>query len=116
MIAIFEAIELLLKADFTPERTTLISLGFDEEASGYQGAGSLSPFIYDRYGPNSMASIVDEGSGISEIWGQTFAAPGVAEKGAVDVVVTIRMPGGHSSVPPPVSLGILAHKNSEKLT
>lgn len=63
-----------------------------------------------------MASIVDEGSGISEIWGQTFAAPGVAEKGAVDVVVTIRMPGGHSSVPPPVSLGIHAHTTLGKLT
>lgn len=109
LIAIFEAIELLLKADFSPERTVLISLGFDEEASGYQGAGSLAPFILSRYGPKSLATIVDEGSGISEIWGHTFASPGVAEKGAIDVSVTIRMPGGHSSVPPPhTSIGVIS--------
>ncbi|KAL3423015.1 peptidase family M20/M25/M40 [Phlyctema vagabunda] len=109
LIAIFEAIELLLKADFSPERTVLISLGFDEESSGYAGAGTLASHILSRYGPNSIATVVDEGSGISEIWGHTFASPGVAEKGAIDVHVTIRMPGGHSSVPPPhTSIGVIS--------
>lgn len=109
LIAIFEAIELLLKADFAPERTVLISLGFDEEAGGHKGAGTIAPFVLARYGPNSIATIVDEGSGISDVWGHTFASPGVAEKGAVDVVATIRMPGGHSSVPPThTSIGVIS--------
>lgn len=109
LIAIFEAVELLLKADFSPERTVLISLGFDEESSGYQGAGTLAPVILERYGPQGIATIVDEGSGISKIWGHTFASPGVAEKGAIDVIATIRMPGGHSSIPPPhTSIGVIS--------
>lgn len=109
LIAIFEAVELLLKAEFVPERTVLISLGFDEESAGYRGAGTLASSIRDRYGPNSVATIVDEGSGISTIWGHTFASPGVAEKGAIDVIATIRMPGGHSSVPPPhTSIGVIS--------
>ncbi|RDW95194.1 carboxypeptidase S [Coleophoma crateriformis] len=109
LVAIFEAVELLLKADFTPERTVLISLGFDEESAGTGGAGSLSTVILDKYGKDSIAIIVDEGSGISDIWGHTFASPGVAEKGSVNVLVTVRMPGGHSSVPPPhTSIGVMS--------
>jgi Gly-Xaa carboxypeptidase len=109
LIAIFEAVELLLQARFVPERTVLISLGFDEESSGYQGAGTLAPVILERYGKHGVATIVDEGSGISKIWGHTFAAPGVAEKGAIDVIAIIRMPGGHSSVPPPhTSIGVIS--------
>jgi Gly-Xaa carboxypeptidase len=109
LIAIFEAIELLLKAEFSPERTVLISLGFDEESSGYQGAGTLAPVILERYGHHGVATIVDEGSGIYKIWGNVFASPGVAEKGAIDVIATIRMPGGHSSIPPPhTSIGVIS--------
>lgn len=33
-------------------------------------------------------------------WGTVFATPAVGEKGYIDVEVIIRMPGGHSSVPP----------------
>jgi len=43
------------------------------------------------------------------LWGALVAQPGVAEKGAIDVKITIRMPGGHSSVPPPhTSIGVLS--------
>jgi Gly-Xaa carboxypeptidase len=109
LIAIFEAIELLLKAEFIPERTVLISLGFDEESAGNRGAGTLASAILERYGPNGIATIVDEGSGISKIWDHTFASPGVAEKGSIDIIATIRMPGGHSSVPPShTSIGVIS--------
>lgn len=38
-----------------------------------------------------------------------MAMPGVAEKGYTDVEITIRMPGGHSSIPPPhTSIGVLS--------
>lgn len=109
LIAIFESVELLIQANFVPKRTILLSFGFDEESSGYQGAGSLGPFVLEKYGKDSIAIIVDEGAGLSEKWGQLFAMPGTGEKGSIDVTVVVRMPGGHSSVPPEhTSIGVLS--------
>jgi len=109
LIAELEAIELLLNAGFRPRRTILLSFGFDEECSGKQGAQKLSAFIHERYGDNGIAAIVDEGPGFQEAWGSRFFLPGTAEKGYTDIFITVRMPGGHSSVPPPhTSIGVLS--------
>ncbi|KAJ6494687.1 hypothetical protein C8R47DRAFT_1318622 [Mycena vitilis] len=109
VIGILTAIEVLLEAGFAPTRTVVLSFGFDEEAGGYHGAGHLGPALLERFGPDSFAMIVDEGSGFSETFGSLFAAPGVAEKGNVNVNVEVQTPGGHSSVPPAhTSIGILA--------
>lgn len=75
-------------------------MGFDEEVSGQEGARHLAESLVKRYGHHGGAVIVDEGAVNVESWGQNFAIPGVAEKGYVDVDVTVRMPGGHSSIPP----------------
>lgn len=101
LVGILEAVELLVEAGFKPKRTLVLSFGFDEEISGMEGAGHLAPFLLDRYGKNGVSIIVDEGSGVTSAWGSTFSLPGVAEKGYIDVDVIVRMPGGHSSVPPP---------------
>ncbi|KAK0620617.1 hypothetical protein B0T14DRAFT_431214 [Immersiella caudata] len=109
LIAELEAIELLLSANFHPKRTVLLSFGFDEECSGKQGAQKLSAFIHERYGDDGLAVIVDEGSGYQEAWGSRFFLPGTAEKGYTDISITVRMPGGHSSVPPAhTSIGVLS--------
>lgn len=109
LIGSLEAVELLLEAGYEPKRTLVLSYGFDEEISGRQGAAHLSSAILERYGPNGVASIVDEGAGVSDMWGTTFAMPGVAEKGYMDVEVVVRTPGGHSSIPPPhTGIGILS--------
>jgi len=109
LTAIMETVELLLKAEFQPKRTVLLSFGFDEEVSGPRGAGTLAPFIVERYGKDSVAAIVDEGSGMVEAWGSAFAMPAVGEKGYTDVTITVRMPGGHSSIPSDhTSIGVLA--------
>lgn len=109
LIAILESVEELLGADFAPTRTVLLSFGFDEEISGREGAGHLAPFLQEKYGPDSLAVIVDEGAGITDAWGSLFATPGVAEKGYTDVIVTVRMPGGHSSIPPDhTSIGVIS--------
>jgi Gly-Xaa carboxypeptidase len=109
LIAILESVELLLAAGFKPQRTAILSFGFDEEISGTEGAGHLAPYLIDKYGKDSMAVIVDEGAGISSMWGTTFAQPGVAEKGYVDVKIVVRMPGGHSSIPPPhTGIGVMS--------
>ena len=109
LIAILESGEELLGAGFEPTRTVILAFGFDEEISGREGAGHIAPYLLDKYGHDSIAAIVDEGAGIASAWGTLFAAPGVAEKGYTDVVITVRMPGGHSSIPPDhTSIGILS--------
>ncbi|KAF2874260.1 vacuolar carboxypeptidase-like protein Cps1 [Massariosphaeria phaeospora] len=100
LIAILEAVEALIEAGFAPRRTLILSLGFDEEISGQEGANELSQFLLSRYGHNAVAVIIDEGAVNVESWGANFALPGVAEKGYMDVDIVVRMPGGHSSIPP----------------
>ncbi|KAL2129126.1 hypothetical protein VTI74DRAFT_8188 [Chaetomium olivicolor] len=109
LIAAMETLELLLEAGFKPKRTILLSFGFDEECSGTRGAAHLAEFIQKRYGNDGIAVIVDEGSSFEQAWGTLFAKPGTAEKGYTDVHITVRMPGGHSSVPSDhTSIGILS--------
>ncbi|KAI0884320.1 carboxypeptidase S [Annulohypoxylon maeteangense] len=100
LIGIMEAVELLIDAGYQPARTLVLSFGFDEETSGTQGAGTLSKALISRYGKDGAALIVDEGAGTSTVWGTTFALPAVGEKGYMDAEIIIRMPGGHSSIPP----------------
>ncbi|KAF1994951.1 vacuolar carboxypeptidase-like protein Cps1 [Amniculicola lignicola CBS 123094] len=100
LISILSAIEALIDANFVPKRTVVLSFGFDEEISGQAGAAQLSSYLLSRFGHNSMAVIVDEGAANTEAWGSVFALPGVAEKGYVDIDIVVRMPGGHSSIPP----------------
>jgi Gly-Xaa carboxypeptidase len=101
LIAIMEAVELLLASGFVPRRTIVLSFGFDEEVSGPQGAKHLSQHLLSKFGRDSFSAIIDEGSGVSSYWGAVFAAPGVAEKGYIDVDIIVRSNGGHSSIPPP---------------
>ncbi|KAK3988235.1 hypothetical protein QBC44DRAFT_329732 [Cladorrhinum sp. PSN332] len=109
LIALMETLELLLEANFKPKRTVLLSFGFDEECSGRRGASHLAAHIHERYGDDGIAVIVDEGSGFEKTWGTVFAKPGTAEKGYTDVHITVRMPGGHSSIPSDhTSIGVLS--------
>ncbi|KAH6668167.1 carboxypeptidase S, partial [Plectosphaerella plurivora] len=100
LIASLEAIESLLEAGFRPRRTTVLSFGFDEEVSGMKGAAKLAPVLVKRYGKNGAALIMDEGAPIMSIWGQSFALPGVSEKGYINIEIIVRTAGGHSSMPP----------------
>lgn len=68
LIAVMETLELFLDAGYKPKRTIIVSLGFDEEISGREGAGHLAPYLHDRYGDNGVAAIVDEGAGFSAAW------------------------------------------------
>ncbi|KAJ9134073.1 Carboxypeptidase S [Coniochaeta hoffmannii] len=109
LIAAMETLETLLEAKYEPKRTVVLSFGFDEECSGRQGAGKLSEYLYKRYGDDGLAVIVDEGSGFEEVWGTLFAKPGTGEKGYTDVHITVRMPGGHSSIPSDhTSIGVVS--------
>ncbi|CAI6753801.1 BBF_HP2_G0046960.mRNA.1.CDS.1 [Saccharomyces cerevisiae] len=101
MLAELEGIEQLLADGYQTERTVILSLGFDEESRGFMGAKVLAPFLLERYGPDSMFSIIDEGAGLLRLDKNLYIAAAVnAEKGYVDVRISIHGHGGHSSVQP----------------
>lgn len=109
LIAVFEAIENLIEAGFMPRRTIILSFGFDEEVLGTEGAYHLAQKIEELYGKDGISMIVDEGAGFTDLYGQIYASPGVAEKGYLDATITVTMPGGHSSVPQDhTAIGVLS--------
>ncbi|KAJ7672639.1 hypothetical protein B0H17DRAFT_1084048 [Mycena rosella] len=110
LIAIMTTIETMISKGFQPTRTFVLAFGFDEEASGLQGAGALGAAMRSTYGEDApFAFVIDEGGGFAESYGSVFAMPAVAEKGYLDVHVEVTSPGGHSSVPPAhTTIGILA--------
>lgn len=111
MTAIFSALESLLSnSDWEPKRTIIVASGFDEECSGYRGAGTIGPFLEERYGENGIALVLDEGGlGLAEVGGALYALPAVMEKGHVDVWFELHVTGGHSSAPfPHTGIGIIS--------
>lgn len=60
---------------------------------------NLGIWLEEKYGKDSVAMLVDEGSGMEHLWGQLYATPAVAEKGMLDVEIRVETAGGHSSVP-----------------
>lgn len=115
VVAILSSITALLEQGFAPQRTVIVALGFDEESGkfGY-GAAQLAQHLRQVWGTDgagdAFAIIVDEGAvGIEKKFGRTFAAPQASEKGYLDLLLDVHVPGGHSSVPPAhTAIGILA--------
>ncbi|KAL7410316.1 hypothetical protein BDY24DRAFT_400131 [Mrakia frigida] len=110
LMGILGAVEKLVAEGFEPERTIILSFGYDEEIGGARGAGALSATLLERYGKDGIALLVDEGfTGVDDAYGATVASFGVAEKGAVTIKLSVDAAGGHSSVPPiHTSIGILS--------
>ena len=61
LIGILSTVETLIENGFKPTRSIVLSFGFDEEASGPQGAERLADFLLEKYGENAFALLVDEG-------------------------------------------------------
>ncbi|KAJ7839141.1 hypothetical protein B0H14DRAFT_2787840 [Mycena olivaceomarginata] len=110
LIATFSAVSELIASGFSPQRTVLLASGFDEEGGGVRSARVIAQKVEDRYGLDSIFAIVDEGGGvIADHFGQTWVAPATGEKGSVNIQVSVNVPGGHSSIPPPhTAIGILS--------
>ncbi|KAI2620872.1 peptidase family M20/M25/M40 [Xylaria nigripes] len=102
--------ELLSHDDWTPKRTIILAFGFDEECTGRRGATTIGPYLENLYGKNSMALILDEGGmGLQLLDGILYALPGVMEKGHIDIYITLKIAGGHSSAPlPHTGIGIMS--------
>ncbi|GAK62016.1 peptidase family M20/M25/M40 [Moesziomyces antarcticus] len=114
LVSLLSTVEDLLSKDWDPARTILFSFGFDEESGGKQGAGWLAKRVEEIWGRDSIAMIIDEGNpviGASDLLGPGIdvAMPGIAEKGSVDIAVTVESEGGHSSTAGAhTSIGLLA--------
>ncbi|KAF7559520.1 hypothetical protein G7046_g4632 [Stylonectria norvegica] len=112
LTALLSAVETLLgNPNWTPRRTIILAFGFDEECSGYRGAGSIGNFLTERYGDDGIALILDEGGlGLEAIGDDAlYALPSVMEKGHVDIWLQLHVRGGHSSIPfPHTGIGIIS--------
>jgi len=109
--AILEAVELLLRDGFTPERTIYIAFGHDEEISGVDGATNIVSTFEER--GIRFEAVLDEGGFITNGMVQDVDRPvalvGIAEKGYLTLSLTAEAEGGHSSMPPPnTAVGIVS--------
>ncbi|MFA7190653.1 MAG: M20/M25/M40 family metallo-hydrolase [Sphaerochaetaceae bacterium] len=108
-VAILSAAEKLLKEGFAPKRTVYFGFGCNEEVSGDGAVLIASEF--KRRGIH-FHMVLDEGGAVMDRLMKQIhshvAVVGVAEKGHLNLKLSVKKHGGHSSTPDnPTSLGIL---------
>ncbi|CEH12794.1 Aminoacylase ACY1 and related metalloexopeptidases [Ceraceosorus bombacis] len=114
LVGIMSALERLLSEEskFVPKRGIVIAFGFDEEASGPQGARHIGAHLEKVWGKDSFAFLLDEGTpnlSSSSGYGVPIALVGTEEKGAMHVTLRVESAGGHSSISPRhTSIGLLS--------
>jgi carboxypeptidase PM20D1 len=100
VIAILEAINILLKNHFQPSRTIYLILGADEEIGGYKGNAQIAAYFIQHKIP--VAYVLDEGLSITQkiipFIDSPIAAIGVAEKGNLNIKIVSDGNSGHSSI------------------
>lgn len=112
VLGILEAVELLLKVGYYPERTIYLAFGHDEETGGQHGAQQIAAYFENKN--IHFEYVLDEGGIILENALSGLEAPlatiGIAEKGYATLRLTVDIPeGGHSSMPPTqTAIGILS--------
>ncbi|XP_036610840.1 N-fatty-acyl-amino acid synthase/hydrolase PM20D1-like [Trichosurus vulpecula] len=111
VMAILQAMELLLRRNYVPQRSFYISLGHDEEVSGKHGAKKIAALLESR--GVRLSFIIDEGGSIRDGFlpgvEKPFALISVSEKGGMNLRLQVESAPGHSSAPPKeTSIGILA--------
>lgn len=102
IIAIMEAVEMLVENGHTPTRTIYLSFGHDEEIGGAMGAGGVAAHLKEQ--GIQMAWSLDEGSmvllDVIPGLGAPVASINTSEKGYLTLDITAHSEGGHSSLPP----------------
>ena len=101
VIGNLEAVELLLKQGFQPERTIFLCFGHDEEIGGMEGAEKIVEYLKNK--GVQAEFVLDEGMALTEnmvpgIDGEVGLI-GTAEKGFVTLNLSVDVTGGHSSMP-----------------
>lgn len=103
LVAILEAVESLLEADFQPEHDVYLAFGHDEETTG-SGARAIAQTLRDR-GVRARL-VLDEGGAVVDGVFPTVTVPtamiGVSERGVMTLRLTATEAGGHASTPPPM--------------
>lgn len=96
-----QAVEELLEEGFVPPCDVYLEYSINEETGG-DGAASAMRYLRDR--GIRFAFVLDEGGAVIEEavpgMDKPYAVIGVTEKGYMDVKITARGKGGHSSTPP----------------
>jgi carboxypeptidase PM20D1 len=111
VIALMEAMEILLADNVKPKRSIYFAFGHDEEVGGHDGAASVARYFANQ--GITFDYVMDEGGvvieGMMEGLDRPLAVIGISEKGYVNLVLTVDAPGGHSSQPPEqTAVGILS--------
>ena len=111
VVALMEAMELLLSEGAQPRRSIYFAFGHDEEVGGKEGAAEVAKYFESQ--GITFDYVMDEGGVVLEGMipdiEQPVAIIGVSEKGYVNLILTVNAPGGHSSQPPEqTALGILS--------
>ena len=101
VIGILEAVEYLLRENYTPQRTIYLAFGHDEEIGGLNGAKAIADQLQrDGIVPEF---ILDEGFAITQglVPGvlTDVALIGISEKGFASIKLKTEIDGGHSSMP-----------------
>jgi len=101
LVALFEALEALAAAGFSPSASIIVVSGHDEEAGG-AGAAAAAALLESR--GVEAEFVLDEGLAVVAdfpLLGRPVALVGVAEKGYGTMQVAAPAAGGHSAAPPP---------------
>lgn len=110
LIAVFEAVEQLIRNNYQPERTIMLSFSHNEEVLG---SGAVAVVAHLKANGIHVQSVIDEGGSVYDgmIPGVEGLAAmiGVAEKGYLSLKLQARATGGHSSTPSQATaIGIMA--------
>jgi len=102
VMAIMEAVEMLVKAGFQPRQTIYLAFGADEEVGGEDGAHLIAQWLAQQ--KVHLRFVMDEGLLITEGMMPGVHKPvaliGLAEKGYLTLKLTAQGQAGHTSMPP----------------
>jgi len=111
VIALLEATSLMLKQGISPKRTVYLAFTHDEEIGSEKGSKAIAEYL--QANNIKLAWSLDEGSFVLSdmIDGMPMpvASINVAEKGYLNIELSVQGEGGHSSVPPKqTAIGVLS--------
>jgi carboxypeptidase PM20D1 len=102
MITLLEAAEAMIVNGFVPDRDIYFAFGHDEETRRYDGADRIAALLKSK--GITFEYVLDEGgcvidNGVAGVK-RPIAFIGIAEKGFVNIRLSVKGEGGHSSMPP----------------
>ncbi|VAW93275.1 hypothetical protein MNBD_GAMMA21-936 [hydrothermal vent metagenome] len=101
LLAMLEAIEILLRQGHSLNRDVYLAFGHDEESGGELGAKKIAEYFISQGLKFDM--ILDEGlvvtEGVIDLVQQPVALIGISEKGLLNLELSLEQKGGHASMP-----------------